>query len=105
MFEIPLKGSSGGKAFGNHTEAHMMSDSVYVTVVPQYYNSCKITYNFTSQWLRSTFLVYLDGWKKEIDALPGLEPKEKSRMLLSRETQEGLRITSKCTTLTLQAQY
>lgn len=49
--------------------------------------------------------MYLDGWKKETDALPGLEPKEKSRMLLSRETQEGLRITSKCTTLTLQAQY
>ena len=39
--------------------------------------------------------MYLDGWKKEIDALPGVEPKEKSRMLLSRETQEGLRISSK----------
>ena len=49
--------------------------------------------------------MYLDGWKKEIDALPGLETKQKSRVLLSRETQEGLRITSKCTTLTLQAQY
>jgi len=33
------------------------------------------------------------GWVEEIDALPGVEPKEKSRMLLSRETQEGLRIT------------
>jgi len=33
--------------------------------------------------------MYLDGWKKEIDALPGLETKQKSRVLLNRETREG----------------
>ena len=36
---------------------------------------------------------YLDDWKAEVSALPNLDNKQKARMQLSRETDEGLHIS------------
>ena len=47
---------------------------------------------FFFQWLETTFLGYFREWKKEIQSLP-LEANEKQRMLISRETMDGLEIT------------
>ena len=78
MFEILLKASSGGK---NCTEAHMMSNSMYVTCVPQYnfinQASTFLATSFRSGCITPFWDSYLDAWKKEIDALADLEPKEK----------------------------
>ena len=38
---------------------------------------------------------YLDEWEREVAKEKDMEDKEKSRMMLSRETREGLRITGK----------
>lgn len=46
-------------------------------------------------WLKETFLQYLDEWEREVAEEKTLKDKEKSRMMLSRETREGLRITGK----------
>ena len=41
-----------------------------------------------------TFLGYFREWKKEVQSLP-LEAGEQRRMMISRETMEGLEITGK----------
>ena len=48
---------------------------------------------FDSQWLVNDFLGYLTEWETEIAALPGLKQNEKQKLMLSRETMEGLKIT------------
>ena len=45
------------------------------------------------QWLSGTFLGYLEEWEKEIKKVPGLTATEQNKLLLSRETRQGLRIT------------
>lgn len=44
------------------------------------------------QWLKDTFLKYLEEWETEVRALK-VEKREQSKMLLSKETREGLQIT------------
>ena len=44
-------------------------------------------------WLENDFLQYLATWEENVEQRPGFKPAEKSLMLLSRETREGLRIT------------
>ncbi len=46
------------------------------------------------QWLKENFLSYLQEWEEEAKSLPlGM------KHCLSRETLEGMRITSKCETI------
>ena len=42
------------------------------------------------------FLKYLDDWKKDADTDKNLTTTERSKMMLSRETLEGIHITGKC---------
>ena len=42
------------------------------------------------------FLKYLDDWKKDADTHKNLTTTERSKMMLSRETLEGIYITGKC---------
>ncbi len=44
------------------------------------------------QWLKDTFLGYLFEWEEEVRSLK-IKKREQSKMLLSRETREGLHIT------------
>ena len=61
-------------------------------------------YNFIIiQWLKDTFLKYLEEWEREVMSLTSIDNKEKSRMLLSRETREGLKITGIVMILTVSA--
>ena len=46
------------------------------------------------QWLKETFLGYLDEWEASVMAREGFSPAEKKTMLLSQETRDGLRMTS-----------
>ena len=41
----------------------------------------------------SNFLEYLDNWEQYVANLTGHTPVEKEMMLLSRETQEGIKIS------------
>ena len=45
--------------------------------------------------MEENFLEYLSEWESAVDDRDGLSPSEKNRLLLSRETIEGLRITGK----------
>ena len=49
--------------------------------------------NCTMQWLRSDFLKYLEVWEASAKSNSGVELQEQNKMMLSRETLEGLRIT------------
>jgi hypothetical protein len=52
------------------------------------------SYDFiVPQWLEHTFLVYLDGWEKNVYNREGFTLSEKKRMLLSTETLQGIRRT------------
>ena len=42
------------------------------------------------------FLKYLDDWKKDANTHKNLTTTERSKMMLSRETLEGIHITGKC---------
>lgn len=59
------------------------------------------------QWLKETFLGYLDDWEKSVKAREGFSAAQKTAMLLSAETRLGLRITGKlvCTLLKLVHVY
>lgn len=48
--------------------------------------------SFSCKWLKDTFLKYLDEWEAEVKSLR-VEKREQSKMLLSKETREGLQIT------------
>ena len=45
------------------------------------------------QWLEDEFLGYLTEWKESVDERKGFDEKQKARMMLSRETLEGLKMT------------
>ena len=47
------------------------------------------------QWLEDYFLGWLTEWETEINALPGLTQSEKNKFLLSYQTSQGLKITTK----------
>jgi hypothetical protein len=52
------------------------------------------------KWLEEDFIQYLDNWAKEVAERPGDYSKtERSKMLLSKETVEGLKITGTLTSL------
>ena len=44
------------------------------------------------QWLEKKFLGYLNEWEKSVEGRVEIE-KERNKMLLSRETIEGLRMS------------
>ena len=56
-----------------------------------------ITYmyiNFESlQWLIDDFLEYLKEWETEVDGRKDLKKSERNKMILSRETLDGLKMT------------
>lgn len=45
------------------------------------------------QWLEEDFLSYLDEWERSVETRKELSASEKSKLTISRETLEGLRIT------------
>ena len=45
------------------------------------------------QWLKGDFMKYLNDWQQEANAQP-VEKREKQKFCLSRETVEGMKITS-----------
>lgn len=48
------------------------------------------------QWLKEDFLGYLKQWEESVQARRDVADSGKTKMLLSRETLEGLYITGKC---------
>ena len=54
-----------------------------------------VAIHFMFQWLEDTFLPYLKEWEDSVAARPGFTDAQKKRMLLSEETLDGLRVTSK----------
>ncbi|SMN01762.1 hypothetical protein SPONN_21 [uncultured Candidatus Thioglobus sp.] len=48
------------------------------------------------KWLEDEFLVYLQDWEKSVEQREGkFSRTDKNKMLLSRETREGLYMTGK----------
>ena len=45
------------------------------------------------QWLEKEFLGYLNEWEESVEGRVEIEKKERNKMLLSRETIEGLRMS------------
>jgi hypothetical protein len=50
---------------------------------------------FCFQWLLTDFLGFLKDWEDQVAAIPGLDPKTRQSMCLSKETIEGFRITGR----------
>lgn len=48
---------------------------------------------FLVQWLKETFLPYLENWERQVQARRQFTAAEKKRMILSEETLLGLRMT------------
>ena len=48
-----------------------------------------------AQWLEKDFLGYLQKWEDMVKSRPGFSPSEKEKMLLTRETRVGIKITGK----------
>ena len=68
----------------------MMRDSLYVFSALGPSHSFILT---PLQWLEDDFLGYLKEWEESVSAQADLSDSERARMLLSRETIEGLHIT------------
>jgi hypothetical protein len=47
-----------------------------------------------SQWLKDTFLNYLTSWEQEVNANDNSTLVQREKMLLSKETRNGLKMTS-----------
>lgn len=48
------------------------------------------------QWLKEDFLNYFDAWEDSVEARTDInDDAEKAKLLLSRQTLDGLRITGK----------
>ena len=65
----------------------MIQDSRY-----NWYYCCKSTC-IVFQWMEEDFLHYLKEWEKQVMSYDDLDDKAKMKMLLSKETREGLHIT------------
>ena len=48
------------------------------------------------QWLEHQFLPYLEEWEQYAMSKEGLALKEKEKLILSKPTREGLKITGMC---------
>ena len=48
-----------------------------------------------SQWLETDFLKYLLDWEDSVSRRTDIEQQDKNKLMLSRETLEGVRITGK----------
>ena len=69
-------------------------------VVLKYYCDCTWSNcynNFTTvlafQWLKEEFLGYLDDWERSVNNHEGFTAAQRSMMLLSQQTLEGIRTT------------
>ena len=85
-----MSGHLREKMTSSLTIVPLMSDSrlvitTYYIIVPALY--CH------EQWLEDEFLGYLDEWKKYVNSDKSLSSADKARMMLSRETLEGITIT------------
>ena len=85
-----MSGHLREKMTSSLTIVPLMSDSrlvitTYYIIVPALY--CH------QQWLEDEFLGYLDEWKKYVNSDKSLSSADKARMMLSRETLEGITIT------------
>ena len=85
-----MSGHLREKMTSSLTIVPLMSDSrlvitTYYIIVPALY--CH------QQWLEDEFLGYLDEWKKYVNSDKSLSSADKARMILSRETLEGITIT------------
>lgn len=85
-----MSGHLREKMTSSLTIVPLMSDSrlvitTYFIIVPALY--CH------QQWLEDEFLGYLDEWKKYVNSDKSLSSADKARMMLSRETLEGITIT------------
>ena len=49
------------------------------------------------QWLGSDFLKYLKDWEDSVSSRTDIEQQDKQKLMLSRETLEGIRITANVT--------
>ena len=54
---------------------------------------------FPVQWLDEDFLKYLQDWEDSVNAIEDLEAGAKNKMLLSRESLEGIQITGRMFTV------
>ena len=50
-------------------------------------------YMYVFQWLQYDFLGYLRSWEQSVATQMSLTQSERNRMLLSRETSDGLKLT------------
>ena len=77
---------------GRHISAPVMNVSRFVLC------SILLLFEFIPvqcvQWLKESFIIYLDEWEEELAKDKSVCKRTKSRMMLSRETREGLNITS-----------
>ena len=85
-----MSGHLREKMTSSLTIVPLMSDSrlvitTYFIIVPALY--CH------QQWLEDEFLGYLDERKKYVNSDKSLSSADKARMMLSRETLEGITIT------------
>ena len=44
-------------------------------------------------WLTDVFLLYFDEWEETVKEREGFDQSQKSMMMLSAETRQGLRLT------------
>ena len=55
----------------------------------------KLANDWRLNWLEGTFLAWLSEWEAQVMAIPNLTRTERNHLLLSYQTMEGLRITTK----------
>ena len=58
-----------------------------------------------SQWLETDFLKYLLDWEDSVSRRTDIEQQDKNKLMLSRETLEGVRITGKPALCTYTCRY
>ena len=54
---------------------------------------------FMFQWLKDVYLNFINGWKAESEQIENISKEMKSRLCLSYQTIEGIRIASKETSI------
>ncbi len=78
--------------YGSAKDFRLKVSILVVFMVCAYmYNHCVI--HVCIQWLQDEFLPYLDEWERSVQALKGYKKGQKNRMLISKETMLGLRMT------------
>ena len=83
-----------GNIRGSHLKTLIIQDQTYFRL--KVFVTIKIIpLNCYLKWLEDTFLPYLTSWEASVSARSGFPEAEKKSMLLSKETLDGLRMTSK----------